>query len=89
MQDAHRVCVLGVWPQMVGQKSAALLAVFAKADKKGGDLSGVWSKLKEQPCSWGNAQRARGSARHGVDAAEPQPTPAANRIRLRSRPASR
>ena len=57
LHDAHRVCVLGVRRQMVGQKSPALLAVFKKADKKGGDLRVVWGALKEEPCSWGNAQR--------------------------------
>lgn len=57
MQNAHRVCVLGVWPQMVGQKSVGLLAVFAKADKKGGGLWNVSLALKEQPCTWGNALR--------------------------------
>lgn len=71
-------------PQMVGQKSKELLAVFKKADKKGGDLRAVWDALKEAPCSWGNAQRQykawRGDA---AVAAEPRvpaaarPTPAA------------
>ena len=70
-------------PQMVGQKSKELLAVFKKADKKGGDLRAVWDALKEAPCSWGNAQRQykawRGDA---AVAAEPRvpaaarPTPA-------------
>ena len=78
MQHAHRVCVLGVWPQIPGQKSPALLAIFAKADKKGGDLLGVWSKLKEQPCSWGNAQRQYKAWRSEMGLLPPaQPTPAA------------
>ncbi|MDC0525930.1 hypothetical protein OAO87_02930 [bacterium] len=57
LQDAHRMSVLGVWPQMVGQQSAALLAVFRKPDKKGGGLWNVSLALKEQPCTWGNALR--------------------------------
>ena len=49
--DARRVCMLRARPQMVGQKSKELLAVFKKADKKGGDLRAVWDALKEAPCS--------------------------------------
>ena len=84
LHDARRVCMLRARPQMVGQKSKELLAVFKKADKKGGDLRAVWDALKEAPCSWGNAQRQykawRGDA---AVAAEPRvpaaarPTPAA------------
>jgi hypothetical protein len=36
---------------MVGQKSKELQAIFAKADKAGGDLAKVWSRLKEEPCT--------------------------------------
>ena len=40
---------------MGGKMSAALVAVFKKADKIGGDrheaLAAAWSKLAEEPCS--------------------------------------
>ena len=77
LHDAHRVCVLGVRRQMVGQKSPALLAVFKKADKKGGDLRSVWGALKEEPCSWGNAQRQYRAWRTEQGVAPAAKTPAA------------
>ena len=77
LHDAHRVCVLGVRRQMVGQKSPALLAVFKKADKKGGDLRSVWGALKEEPCSWGNAQRQYRAWRAEQGVAPAAKTPAA------------
>ena len=51
------VCACGsVQPlEMGGKMSAALVAVFKKADKIGGDrheaLAAAWSKLAEEPCS--------------------------------------
>ena len=62
---------------MVGQKSPALLAVFKKADKKGGDLRSVWGALKEEPCSWGNAQRQYRAWRAEQGVAPAAKTPAA------------
>ena len=62
---------------MVGQKSPELLAVFKKADKKGGDLPAVWGALKEAPCTWGNAQRQYRAWR-----AEHRPRPASRRCHV-------
>ena len=72
---------------MPGKKSDELLAVFKKADKLAGDpyarLGRVWEKLREQPCSWGNAWRQykasceAAQAAADASAAAAQPTPAA------------
>ena len=87
LHDAHRVCVLGVRRQMVGQKSPALLAVFKKADKKGGDLRSVWGALKEEPCSWGNAQRQSRAWRAEQGVAPAAKTPAAKTPAAKPKPA--
>ena len=87
LHDAHRVCVLGVRRQMVGQKSPALLAVFKKADKKGGDLRSVWGALKEEPCSWGNAQRQYRAWRAEQGVAPAAKTPAAKTPAAKPKPA--
>ena len=72
---------------MVGQKSPALLAVFKKADKKGGDLRSVWGALKEEPCSWGNAQRQYRAWRAEQGVAPAAKTPAAKTPAAKPKPA--
>ena len=64
--------------QVVGQKSVGLLAVFAKAGKKGGDLSGVWSKLKEQ-----RAGGQRTAGHHACGAAGRQARAAGQKVEPR------